>query len=142
MSAKHSRRQILLWSAAATLSAAAVPGTGVAAGAQNPQGPGRPTPPPQEPPSTIPNPAPPRTGAHGDASQPGNVSPPPPDAKTLLKENDKDIKQDVEKLAALADELKKQVEATDSANVLSLGMVHKAEEIEKLARHIASLARG
>jgi hypothetical protein len=42
----------------------------------------------------------------------------------------------------LADELKKDVDATDSSNVLSLGMVHKAEEIEKLARHIASLARG
>jgi hypothetical protein len=60
----------------------------------------------------------------------------------VLKANDKDIKSNVLKLAELAEELKREVEKTDSANVLSLPMVHKAEEIERLAKHIATLARG
>jgi len=64
------------------------------------------------------------------------------DRKEVLKANDKDIKSNVLRLAELADDLKKEVEKTDSANVLSLPMVHKAEEIERLAKHIAMLARG
>jgi hypothetical protein len=67
---------------------------------------------------------------------------PTPDRKEVLKANDKDIKSNVLKLAELAEELKREVEKTDSANVLSLPMVHKAEEIERLAKHIATLARG
>jgi hypothetical protein len=69
-------------------------------------------------------------------------SPPAPDPTVVLKANDKDMKQNVAKLAELAEDLKKEVTNTDSANVLSLELVHKAEEIEKLARRIASLARG
>ena len=42
----------------------------------------------------------------------------------------------------LAEDLKKEVDKTDSADVLSLQMVKKAEEIEKLARQIKNLARG
>ena len=67
---------------------------------------------------------------------------PTPDRKEVLKANDKDIKSNVLKLAELAEELKREVEKTDSSNVLSLPMVHKAEEIERLAKHIATLARG
>jgi len=67
---------------------------------------------------------------------------PTPDKKEVLKANDKDIKSNVLRLAELAEELKREVEKTDSANVLSLPMVHKAEEIERLAKRIATLARG
>jgi hypothetical protein len=72
----------------------------------------------------------------------GGPAAPDPDPKEVLKANDKDMKSNVSRLADLAEELKKEVEATDSSSVLSLGMVHKAEEIEKLAHHIALLARG
>ena len=65
-----------------------------------------------------------------------------PDPHALLKENQKNIKKDVERLVELAEDLKKEVDKTDSADVLSLQMVKKAEEIEKLARQIKNLARG
>ena len=42
----------------------------------------------------------------------------------------------------LATELKEEVDKTDSAKVLSLAMLKKAEEIEKLAKDIKSRAKG
>jgi hypothetical protein len=69
---------------------------------------------------------------------------PPPklDPRPLLKMNQKDIKRDVQRLFELAEELKKEVDKTNSAEVLSVSLVRKTEEIEKLAKHIRSLARG
>jgi len=66
---------------------------------------------------------------------------PKPDPKQMLKHNREQIAQDVEKLYSLAGELKQQVRNTDSSAVLSLPLVQKAEEIEKLARQIKNLAR-
>jgi hypothetical protein len=65
-----------------------------------------------------------------------------PTAKPALAANDKDIKKNVEKLFQLASELKTEVDKTDSAQVLSLALVRKAEEIEKLAKEIRSRAKG
>jgi len=62
--------------------------------------------------------------------------------KVLLEENQKDIKKNIEKLYELASQLKEQVEKTDATTVLSLAMVKKAEEIEKLARQIKERAKG
>ena len=76
---------------------------------------------------------------------PPNLAPEPPakqQQRAMLKANQKDIKRDVQRLFELAEELKKEVEKTDSSEVLSLTLVHKAEEIEKLAKHIKGLARG
>lgn len=64
------------------------------------------------------------------------------DPRLVLKENQKDIVKDVEKMYDLALELKKEVEKTDSAEILSLQLVKKAQEIEKLAKRIQNLARG
>jgi hypothetical protein len=61
---------------------------------------------------------------------------------SLLKLNQKDLKRDVQRLVELAQALQKEVEKTDSTEVLSLSVVRKAEEIEKLAKRIKSLARG
>ena len=71
-------------------------------------------------------------------------SPVPPAAatKAILESNEKDIKKSIEKLFDLATELKAEVEKTDSSKVLSLGLVKKAEEIEKLAHEIKSRAKG
>lgn len=77
-----------------------------------------------------------------EAQGPEHEPPIKPDSRAILKNNQKDIKRDVERLAELAGDLKKQVEKTDSSEVLSLPLVRKAEEIEKLARHIRSLALG
>lgn len=70
-------------------------------------------------------------------------TPPSPFAdKRLLEENEKDIKKKVEKLFDLVKELKDEVEKTDSSKVLSLNLVRKAEEIEKLARDIKNRSKG
>lgn len=71
-----------------------------------------------------------------------NEPPVPPPTKAILKENEKDIKKDIEKLFQLASELKAEVEKTDSSQILSLAMVRKAEEIEKLAKGIKNRAKG
>jgi hypothetical protein len=62
--------------------------------------------------------------------------------KRILEENQKEIKKKVEKLFDLASELKTEVEKTDSSKVLSLNLVRKAEEIEKLARDIKNRSKG
>ena len=62
--------------------------------------------------------------------------------KRILEENQKEIKKKVEKLYDLATELKTEVEKTDSSKVLSLNLVRKAEEIEKLARDIKNRSKG
>jgi len=67
---------------------------------------------------------------------------PKPDPKQILKHNKEQIEQDIEKLYSLANELKEQAGKTDSTIVLSLPLVQKAEEIEKLAKQIKNLARG
>ena len=66
----------------------------------------------------------------------------PKATKAILEGNQKDIKKNVEKLYALASELKAEVEKTDSVQVLSLAMLRKTDEIEKLAREIRSRAKG
>ena len=89
-------------------------------------------------------------------AQAGGAAPPPPkpaqrdedtdepkiDSKVLLEANQKDIKKSVERLFQLANELKTEVEKTDSVQVLSVPMIKKAEEIEKLAKSIRSRAIG
>jgi hypothetical protein len=79
--------------------------------------------------------------------RPGEDDPNPnPNAKSptkvMLEENQKDIKKNVERLFDLASQLKDQVEKTDATAVLSLAMVKKAEEIERLARQIKERAKG
>jgi hypothetical protein len=79
---------------------------------------------------------------HDDEKAPG-----PPDSsasstKTLLEQNQKSIKKDIEKLYQLVTQLKTEVEKTDSTAVLSIALVKKAEEIEKLAKQIKERAKG
>lgn len=62
--------------------------------------------------------------------------------KAMLEANEKDIKKNIEKLFQLATDLKTEVEKTDSSQILSLALVKKAEEIEKLAHDIKTRAKG
>jgi hypothetical protein len=64
------------------------------------------------------------------------------DSKVILEANQKDMKKNIERLFQLASELKAEVEKTDSVQVLSVPMLKKAEEIEKLAKSIRSRAIG
>ena len=69
-------------------------------------------------------------------------SPIPGAEKKILEENDKDMKKKVDRLYELATQLKNEVDKTDSSKVLSLNLVKKAEEIEKLARDIKNRSKG
>jgi hypothetical protein len=94
------------------------------AGVLSPQRRGQPLPQPQLPP------------------EPPDASLPKRDPKLLLKQNQAQIQADIKRLYSLAEELKEQVSKTDSAEILSLPLIQKAEEIEKLAKQIKNLARG
>jgi hypothetical protein len=91
----------------------------------------------QSKPSGRPSPPDPTPDADEATAQPGK-SP----TKVMLEANEKDIKKNIEKLYQLATDLKTEVEKTDSSQVLSLGMLKKAEEIEKLAHDIKTRAKG
>ena len=74
---------------------------------------------------------------------PDNELPPIPSPdKKILESNEKDMKKKVEQLYELARELKDEVEKTDSTKVLSLNLMKKAEEIEKLAHDIKNRSKG
>jgi hypothetical protein len=70
------------------------------------------------------------------------ASPEKSPTKAMLEANEKDIKKNIERLYQLATDLKTEVEKTDSSQVLSLALVKKAEEIEKLAHDIKMRAKG
>jgi predicted RNase H-like nuclease (RuvC/YqgF family) len=73
------------------------------------------------------------------------MEPPIPEAatkKAQLEQRQKDIKKDIEKLFDLATQLKAEVEKTDATATLSMALVHRAEEVEKLAHQIKENAKG
>ncbi len=72
---------------------------------------------------------------------PDNPNIPSPE-KRALEANEKDIKKKVDQLYQLATELKAEVDKTDSSKVLSLSLLKKTEEIEKLARDIRNRSKG
>lgn len=66
----------------------------------------------------------------------------PTPKKRTPEENKKDTRKKVERLYPLAAEVKKEVDKTDSRNVLSMNPLKKAEEIEKLAHGIRKRSKG
>jgi hypothetical protein len=67
--------------------------------------------------------------------------PPRADPKTQLKEGQKELRRDVDHLLQLAKDLKDESDKTPETDVLSLSLVKKAEDIEKLARQIRDRIR-
>jgi peptidoglycan hydrolase CwlO-like protein len=88
------------------------------------------------------DPFPPSQQRPGRPGEDNSNLPEKPSTKAVLEENQKDIRKNVDKLFDLASQLKEQVEKTDSTTTLSLTLVKKAEEIEKLARQIKERAKG
>jgi hypothetical protein len=78
--------------------------------------------------------------ASGSAAPP-DMPVPRRDPQDELRENQKNLRRDADHLLHLAQELKDEADKTEQTNVLSLSLVHKAEEVEKLAKHIKGLAR-
>jgi hypothetical protein len=62
-------------------------------------------------------------------------------AKKANQQRQAELKRDTEELLKLATELKTYVDKTNE-NLLSIEVVHKAEEIEKLAHNVREKMRG
>jgi hypothetical protein len=67
--------------------------------------------------------------------------PPRADPKVHLKEDQKALRRDVDRLLQLVRDLKDESDKTPETDVLSLSLVKKAEDIEKLARQIRDRIR-
>jgi ABC-type transporter Mla subunit MlaD len=89
------------------------------------------------------NPAAPVPGERRNGDDNATEAPLNPAAtKKILEDNEKDIKKKIERLYELATDLKAEVDKTDSSKVLSLNLVKKADEIEKLAHDIKNRSKG
>ncbi len=95
----------------------------------------------QGPPSPIPPfpPIPDASGANGPDDMP--LPPRAADPKVQLKEDQKELRRDVDRLVQLAKDLKAESDKTPETDVLSLSLVKKAEDIEKLAHQIKDRIR-
>jgi hypothetical protein len=114
----HSRRGFL--GAAATLVAASAFGAQQQMGQQSPQ-------------PAVPN---------LPEDSVSRIPPRKPDPRAILKQNQQDIKKDVARLTEVVAELQKSLDDSDTREVLSLDVVHKTDEIERLAKQIRSLVKG
>ncbi len=65
-----------------------------------------------------------------------------PDKRTVDRQNQAEVKADVERLYQLIGELREQVQKSDVTSTLSISVVKKAKEIEKLAKQVKDRARG
>lgn len=66
---------------------------------------------------------------------------PGPPTSAQLRQNQRDIRKDVDQLFSLAQELKNLAAKNDAATELSVTLIEKTEQIEKLAKKIHDLAR-
>jgi len=64
------------------------------------------------------------------------------DPKAIARANQMEIKTAIAKLYEMVSELKEQVDKTDATATLSVSVVKKAQQIEKLAKQIKDLAKG
>lgn len=57
-------------------------------------------------------------------------------------QNEQEFRDSVERLSVLVNELKQELEKTETTQVLSVRTYKKAQEIEKLAKQIKNKAKG
>jgi hypothetical protein len=91
----------------------------------------------RETPSQIPQ-IPDASGSNGAGDTP---LPPRSDPKARLKEDQKTLRHDIDHLLQMAKDLKDEADKTPETDVLSLSLVKKTEDIEKLARQIRDRIR-
>jgi len=90
-------------------------------------------------PQPVPSPNAPNPNYPQGMNGPG---PTPPDQKTIDKQNQAQIRADVDKMYAIVSEMKQELGVTNTAAVLSVNFVKQSHEIEKLAKQVKELARG
>lgn len=66
----------------------------------------------------------------------------PADQKKMDRQAQADVRADVEKLYQLVTELRDQVQKSDTTSTLSLSVINKAKQIEKLAKQVKERAKG
>ena len=64
------------------------------------------------------------------------------DGRSVAVANQKELREDIARLYEMVSELKQQVERTDANAMLSVSLVKKAQQIEKLAKQVKDLAKG
>jgi uncharacterized phage infection (PIP) family protein YhgE len=64
------------------------------------------------------------------------------DPKAIARANQITIRTDIAKLYEMASDLKEEIEKMDATATLSVSVVKKAQQIEKLAKQIKELAKG
>jgi hypothetical protein len=79
---------------------------------------------------------------HDHGIPPGADEPAVSNRKVIDQQSQKQIREDVAKLYEIASQLKGEVEKTDANSTLSVSLVKKAQQIEKLAKQIKDLAKG
>ena len=62
--------------------------------------------------------------------------------RAILKANREAIAKDVTRMSELVEALQKQLKESDTTDILSIDVIRKSEEIEKLARQVRDLVRG
>lgn len=88
----------------------------------------------------------PQLGQNVPRTSPGNDNSIPPDMRKSMEkkanqQRQAELKRDTERLVKLSTELKQYVDRTNE-NILSLDVIKKADEIEKLARNVKTKMRG
>src|SRR5260370_40974813 len=96
-----------------------------------PRGQYPPPPPPPPKPAETPNPAEIRSSPQAIAAA----------KRALLQQNEKEFREGVERLYQLTSELHDEVQKTATTDVLSISMVKKTEQIEKLAKMLNNRAK-
>lgn len=62
--------------------------------------------------------------------------------RAILKANREAITKDVTRMSELVEALQRQLKESDTTDILSIDVIRKSEEIEKLAKHVRELVRG
>jgi acyl-CoA reductase-like NAD-dependent aldehyde dehydrogenase len=91
-----------------------------------------PTPPPPPRPAEIPNPAEMHSNPRAIAAA----------KRARMQQDEKEFREGVERLYQLASELREEIQKTTTTEVLSVRMVKRTEEIEKLAKILKNKAKG
>jgi type VI protein secretion system component VasF len=89
----------------------------------------------------LPTPHPYPNGRDPNAA-PGNDEPSRLNRAAIEEENLRRLRADAAKLYEMAGDLKTEVERTDPHATLSVSLIKKTQEIEKLAKQIRGLAKG
>jgi hypothetical protein len=79
-----------------------------------------------------------------DPSNPWGLQGPPQkptDKQVVNQQNQAEVRSSVQKLYELITELKEEVERSDTTKTLSVSVVKKSQQIEKLAKHVREVAK-